>query len=622
VAFEADLDKSAPAPFTLLGQKIVIWWDARGGEEAGAPAGDDGNSSSGSSSSGNSPRGRWRAFADACPHKLALLSEGRIARGGDLECPYHGWRWTGDGACAAIPQGADPSAPRARATAFPCASGQGIVFVRPTPLPPPPPTAAPRNNGDGRSGAASGGGGDDDTSPDVNKSEDDRPPLARRTPLPPPQALPLVPELEDADGGRAWLGETRTVVSDTWRDLPLDYATVMSNLADSSHVPFTHHRSISDRNVPNTYDVSLDGPVSAGGFSGVWRTGPRNGALGPQAGAFVAPNLLRQKIDGRARRGIEAMVIAYVTPSAPGRCRLLNRNTVAFVGKGGASGGGDDDGGDGGGARASHTRRRRRPLPAVLAGLLPRFASHLATQVALEDDQIFLHGAELEFWRRRAAREGGDGGAGAGAQPPPPPQPQYLPSPGADLFERSFRAWLSAHAGGGPFGAPGRDASAALPPRQTRTQLLDRWEQHTQGCASCLRALSRVRAARRWARAGAALLALLAAFSGAVAVALASSVGTGAAASAAATVAASPAPSPPASLAGWARGLGGRALALALAAGAALAGAGGGAEAAAARALAFAALALASAAAASALGRLEGAFLRGSWPPPRNLDKD
>ena len=42
------------------------------------------------------------AFADACPHRRARLSAGVMADGA-LQCPYHGWRFAGDGRCVKIP---------------------------------------------------------------------------------------------------------------------------------------------------------------------------------------------------------------------------------------------------------------------------------------------------------------------------------------------------------------------------------------------------------------------------------------------------------------------------------------------------------------------------------------
>jgi phenylpropionate dioxygenase-like ring-hydroxylating dioxygenase large terminal subunit len=67
------LDKSKPTPFTLLATDLVIWWD--------------------------STASCWRVFEDKCPHRLAPLSEGMIADDGLLECPYHGWAFSGEGHC-------------------------------------------------------------------------------------------------------------------------------------------------------------------------------------------------------------------------------------------------------------------------------------------------------------------------------------------------------------------------------------------------------------------------------------------------------------------------------------------------------------------------------------------
>src|SRR6476661_1042124 len=56
---------------------------------------------------GRSPKGEVFALRDICPHRAAPLSAGRFheeASGATtVECPYHGWRFGADGACAAIP---------------------------------------------------------------------------------------------------------------------------------------------------------------------------------------------------------------------------------------------------------------------------------------------------------------------------------------------------------------------------------------------------------------------------------------------------------------------------------------------------------------------------------------
>ena len=42
------------------------------------------------------------ALVDRCPHRNVPLSEGRIING-NIECPYHGWQFNGQGKCQKIP---------------------------------------------------------------------------------------------------------------------------------------------------------------------------------------------------------------------------------------------------------------------------------------------------------------------------------------------------------------------------------------------------------------------------------------------------------------------------------------------------------------------------------------
>lgn len=73
-----------PQPFTLLGERIVVWRAADG-----APV----------------------AMIDRCPHRGVALSIDSKVVDGALRCGYHGWRWGADGACVEIPQmpGTTPS---------------------------------------------------------------------------------------------------------------------------------------------------------------------------------------------------------------------------------------------------------------------------------------------------------------------------------------------------------------------------------------------------------------------------------------------------------------------------------------------------------------------------------
>lgn len=64
-----------PLAVRLFGEDLVLWQPA-----GGAPA----------------------AWIDRCPHRGARLSLGCV-RGGELQCPYHGWRFDPDGRCVAVP---------------------------------------------------------------------------------------------------------------------------------------------------------------------------------------------------------------------------------------------------------------------------------------------------------------------------------------------------------------------------------------------------------------------------------------------------------------------------------------------------------------------------------------
>jgi phenylpropionate dioxygenase-like ring-hydroxylating dioxygenase large terminal subunit len=74
--------------------------------------------------------GRVQCLANTCIHRGASLADGKVL-GDDVQCPYHGWRFAGDGRCTAIPSlGRGARIPgRARVDAYPTAEKYGLVFV-------------------------------------------------------------------------------------------------------------------------------------------------------------------------------------------------------------------------------------------------------------------------------------------------------------------------------------------------------------------------------------------------------------------------------------------------------------------------------------------------------------
>lgn len=75
--------------------------------------------------------GGWFALEDRCPHRQLALSAGCL-RDGQLQCPYHGWRFDSEGRLSALP-GHDPQQPLPpiRVPAFPLQAHDGLLWLRP-----------------------------------------------------------------------------------------------------------------------------------------------------------------------------------------------------------------------------------------------------------------------------------------------------------------------------------------------------------------------------------------------------------------------------------------------------------------------------------------------------------
>ena len=356
VAYLQDLDPSRPTPFTLLGQDLVLWFERSSAQ--------------------------WRALADVCPHRLVPLSEGRLNEAGELECPYHGWSFNGEGRCTAIPQapeGSSPSPQRSQCRRYATAEAQGMLFV-----------------------------------------------FAGDAAVASPEALPLVPVLEE----EGWL------VQDTFRDLPMDALTLLENVLDVSHVPFTHHATVGRRENAGPVELELTsfGPQ---GFTGLWQEGPRRGKLGSQFTTFSAPGLMWHDLTAKGFGRI--LTVVYATPIRRGECRLFARFPFRF----------------------------ESALPARLLRLRPQWLQHIGNHTVLEDDQVFLH------WQERVLEQ--RGGSEAATR-------NCFLATSADRYVRALHDWQNRYAGE-PF------LGQRLPPRLSRDQLMDRYEAHTRHCRSCSGAL-------------------------------------------------------------------------------------------------------------------------------------
>lgn len=98
----AEVPAGKPIARRRLGLDLVLWRDASGAVAA-AP--------------------------DRCPHRWAKLSPGRVVSG-ELECPFHGFRFNGQGGCTAIPAHPDQAPPRAmRLDALTLREEHGFVWA-------------------------------------------------------------------------------------------------------------------------------------------------------------------------------------------------------------------------------------------------------------------------------------------------------------------------------------------------------------------------------------------------------------------------------------------------------------------------------------------------------------
>ena len=361
-----DLDKSKLTRFTILNKDVVIWWDKQ--------------------------TSAFKVFEDKCPHRLVPLSEGRVAEDGLLECPYHGWAFSGNGECERIPQQPEgkraETSQRACVKSFPTSVKQGLLFIFP---------GKPEN---------------------AEKIE-----------------VPIIEAIEETPD--EW------VVLNTFRDLPYDALTLLENVIDSSHIPFTHHATVGNRDSVSPVELEL---VESGknGFTGIWQDGPRKGTLGKQDTSFIAPGVVCH--DLTAKQLGRTLTVVYATPIRKGECRLFARFPFKFASK----------------------------LPAFFIKLTPRWYSHISNNRILEDDQIFLH------YQERFLEESGGS--------PNFNKAFYLPTK-ADTYVSELRKWVNQY-NANPF--PGE----TLPPRLSTEKLLDRYNSHTKHCASCRKALARIKQLR------------------------------------------------------------------------------------------------------------------------------
>ncbi len=213
--------------------------------------------------------GQVRAFVDRCPHRNYPLSEGRLHRGQNgvlLQCPYHGWAFGSDGACAAVPGQAPGAAPPSRIAceALAVEERHGAVFVR--------------------------------LSPDESAD------------------LWLPPLIGDPDHDHFWWGH------DSWRGRAID---AVENVLDPYHTSFIHHGIIRDRDqrqrvelTLHLYEDGLDASYTQDRPDPAWMSRALEPPRTRSAGRFYPPVTVQARWFGRDDK-LSLSVSAFFVPEGP-----------------------------------------------------------------------------------------------------------------------------------------------------------------------------------------------------------------------------------------------------------------------------------------------------------------
>eukprot|EP00879_Flechtneria_rotunda_P017557 GHRR01018407.1.p1 GENE.GHRR01018407.1~~GHRR01018407.1.p1 ORF type:complete len:585 (+),score=188.77 GHRR01018407.1:338-2092(+) len=255
VGIIAEMDKKKPTAVTMLGHTYVVWFDFKAEQ--------------------------WRVMEDRCPHRLAPLSEGRIADDGTLACSYHGWQFNGRGTCTNIPQIGDSAkmhaacaSPRACVASFPTTDSEGLLFAWLE--------AGPQAEAE----------------------------AAAKRPY-------SMPEFKDTPEYSAPWFTTQA---------PVDYTYWLEQGMDPTHANFLHHTCgfLMSAALPMPYE-RIKGVTVNGGF--VWKHGPYDiSQEGMQAERqLIPPNALRVVYDRGFVRGFVTMGV----PVRPGISRVFARFKVS-----------------------------------------------------------------------------------------------------------------------------------------------------------------------------------------------------------------------------------------------------------------------------------------------------
>lgn len=374
-----ELDPDRPSPIEFLEQRYVTYQDNQG---------------------------KWVFLDDACPHRLAPLSEGRIDREKNVvQCSYHGWEFSSEGTCQRIPQAntqleeSAKTSQRSSVASYPTFVQNQVLFVWPWP---------------------------EDLLTFANETW-------------------RFPE--------GIMKGMNPIVSTFTRDLPYGWSQLVENLIDPSHVPFAHHGMQGKRTDAIPINMTVPDDHGEQGFSYEWED--RTMAMMRKGtGGFRAPYAVVYDADFQTTptpRKFELSVLCI--PTKPGWSRAIIVTTAKPE--------------QGEPSSTSKQKKPRKSLVGRVFKALPVWIVHILNNRFLDSDLAFLHYQERELAR--------------------PGNPRYyMPAP-ADRCIGALRKWISKYT---------TIHSEALPSNtMPRSELFNRYAQHTSHCKDCQEGLKSM---QRW----------------------------------------------------------------------------------------------------------------------------
>ena len=447
---------------------------------------------------------------DTCPHRLAPLSEGRIIlpapssnKGndkkkkkkkddddrnessssssliGNIQCSYHGWTFSSEGQCTSIPQASSDVERAALQQSTSCQVPTYSTIVDRSviwfwPWKQDVVEATLTNAASSSSSSSSKNNDNNDDGWDI-------------TPSGLTKGLPS--------------GEPSSTYT---RELPYSYDILVENLLDPSHVPFAHHGLQGSRSDAIPIEMSIPTKIEESGFSFNW-TDRTMGMMRRGEGRWQAPFTVlydAKFYEQEPQKDFNLAVLCI--PVRPGWSRAIlfgpgskdesSNDTDSLE-----SSDDDDDSSSAGDDSLPATAKKTSPsssspvslktkLIRAIFSSIPVWVFHQLNSRFLDSDLAFLHFQELERSRRQtvisAAASPSKKSAMNGAE-------SYFMPAASDRCISALRSWFTKYT----------DNMSGFGPLErkelTKSELFDRWTQHTSKCIHCQNGLKQLAKTRK-----------------------------------------------------------------------------------------------------------------------------